>query len=229
MKKKTIITGASKGIGFHTVLAFLKKGHTVLAVARSSELLIELKRLANQYSGQLEVQSGDINDYKDRQILVSHFDEVDIVIHNAGYLVNQFFETITGKELKKIHGTNFIAPFLLTQMLMSKLSSDAHVIIISSLGGITGTQKFPGLTAYSSSKAAVACLAECLQAEYSNTNISFNALALGMVQTEMLSKAFPAFKASVTPQQMADYIYHFALDAPATMRGKVHQVSRSSF
>ncbi len=226
--KNVIITGASKGIGYQTAFKFAEQGHKVLAVARSIERLKKLKESVRKFSGELEIKAVDITKEEGRQSIYAHFKKVDILIHNAGYLVNKPFTDISAAELQKVYDVNVTVPFLLSQLLLPKLAVNAHVLIISSVGGVTGTQKFPGLSAYSSSKAAAACLAECLQAEYSDTDISFNALALGAVQTEMLSKAFPGYQALVTSSQMAEYIYGFALNAPATIRGKVQLVSRSN-
>ena len=79
------------------------------------------------------------------------------------------------------------------------------------MGGIEKTAKFPGLAAHSSSKAAVNILTELLAEEYKSTGPAFNGLALGAVQTEMLSEAFPGFQAPHNSAEMASYILKFAL------------------
>ena len=88
--------------------------------------------------------------------------------------------------------------------------------------------KFPGLAAYSSSKGALLTLTEVLAEEYKEQQISFNAIALGAVQTEMLEEAFPGYKAPVTAKEMADYIYNFALTGNKFYNGKVLQVSSTT-
>ena len=68
-----------------------------------------------------------------------------------------------------------------------------------------------------------------LQAEYGeSTNWTFNCLALGAVQTEMLEEAFPGYQAPVYPEQMAEYIKHFTLNNHKVMRGRVVEVSLST-
>ncbi|MBT8294892.1 MAG: SDR family NAD(P)-dependent oxidoreductase, partial [Gramella sp.] len=88
--------------------------------------------------------------------------------------------------------------------------------------------KFPGLAAYSSSKAALITLTELLAEEYKENGPAFNVLALGAVQTEMLEEAFPGYKAPVTAKEMADYIANFSLTGNKLYNGKVLQVSNST-
>jgi 3-oxoacyl-[acyl-carrier protein] reductase len=96
------------------------------------------------------------------------------------------------------------------------------------MGGIQGSSKFPGLAAYSSSKGALITLTEMLAEEYKESNISFNALALGAVQTEMLAEAFPGYQASTTAREMARFIADFALNGHQFFNGKVLPVAHST-
>ncbi len=223
--KNVIVTGASKGIGYATAREFAQNGNKVLAIARNKEGLGKLKREHPENILSLEADlSEGINTDDVRSILT----DVDIVIHNAGYLINKPFQKISRAELQKSYQVNVLAPFLLTQQLMPLLNKGAHIIMIGSVGGVTGTQKFAGLSAYSSSKAALSCLAEVLQAEFADEDICFNSLALGAVQTEMLESAFPGYRALVHPEAMAKYIFDFALNAPSVLRGQTIIVSRSN-
>ena len=108
------------------------------------------------------------------------------------------------------------------------MNSAGHVVTISSIGGIQGSSKFSGLSAYSSSKGAVITLSELLAEEYKESGPSFNVLALGAVQTEMLEEAFPGYKAPLTADEMASYIYDFSLKANKFYNGKILQVSSST-
>ncbi len=226
-KKNVIVTGASKGIGYATAKAFAEQGHNVLAIARNGTLLQKLKEEEGvaPYVSTLALDLAE--DYDINQMLQS-FNKVDVLINNAGILVNKPFAEISSAELQKVYEVNVFAPFRLIQKLMPYFSSEAHIINVGSVGGVNGSQKFPGLTAYSSSKAAMSCLSECLQAEFENSNLTFNSLALGSVQTEMLTQAFPGYKAPVSPSQMADYIVNFALNAPNIIRGKTIFLSRTN-
>ena len=221
--KNVWITGASRGIGFETVKAFLEGGHNVVVMTRNIEALSEL---AATYRDRLHLCKVDLLDIS-RTALPDH--PVDILINNAGALVNKPFETITQEDLQKVYGTNVFGPIQIIQKLLPQFSPQAHVVNISSVGGVTGSVKFPGLSAYSSSKGAMTILTECLQAEFGDeTDWAFNCLALGAVQTEMLEEAFPGYQAPVKPKDMAAYVLSFALNNSRVMRGRVVEVALST-
>ena len=113
-------------------------------------------------------------------------------------------------------------------MTLPFLKENSHVLNISSIGGVQGSLKFPGLAAYSSSKGALLTLTELLAEEYKDSKISFNALALGAVQTEMLEEAFPGYKAPVSAAEMAAYIFNFATTGHRFYNGKILQVSSNT-
>jgi NAD(P)-dependent dehydrogenase (short-subunit alcohol dehydrogenase family) len=96
------------------------------------------------------------------------------------------------------------------------------------MGGVQGSAKFPGLAAYSSSKAALANLSELLAEELKEKNIRVNCLALGAAQTEMLETAFPGYKAPVTAAEMAQWVGWFAINGHRFFNGKVLPVALST-
>lgn len=225
---KVIVTGAGKGIGFETATRFAEEGHEVLAISRNIEAL----KVKNDSFPNITPLSLDLtqSDFSLLDPMLKEWGEVDIIIHNAGYLVNAPFEEIKTVDLEKVYKVNVFAVFQLTQHLMPFLqaSQAAHVIAISSMGGVQGASKFPGLSAYSSSKAAVAGIIECLAEEYRESNISFNALALGAVQTKMLEEAFPGYTALLSAQEMAAYVFDFALNGSKYYNGKILPVSATT-
>ena len=153
---------------------------------------------------------------------------VDVIIHNAGAIVNRPFEEITNEDFLFLYRVNVIGVAQLNQVVLPMMNAGGHVVTISSMGGVHGTMKFPGLAAYSSSKAAAITLSELLAEEYKEQKISFNVLALGAVQTEMLEEAFPGYQAPIQPYEMAVYIKDFALTANKYFNGKVLQVSSTT-
>lgn len=221
--KNIWITGASRGIGFETVQAFLKDGHHVVVMTRNTDALSEL---AATYNDRLHLCKLDLLNLE--ETVFPDF-PVDILINNAGALVNKPFESITQQDLQKVYGTNVFGPIQIIQKLLPQFTPKAHVVNISSVGGVTGSVKFPGLSAYSSSKGAMTILTECLQAEFGDkTDWAFNCLALGAVQTEMLEEAFPGYQAPVNPKDMSAYIKGFALNNSGVMRGRVVEVALST-
>ena len=229
-KSTVCITGASKGLGYALVQTFLKESNfQIAAITRNGEEL--RKQLESEEERErvhiIEANIGVDSGRREVRDHINTMPELRILIHNAGKLIFKPFLEITEKELKDIYNVNFFAPFHLTQQLMP-LMSRAHIIHISSIGGVDGSLKFGGLSAYSTSKAALNCLTEMLSEEFKETENSFNCLALGSVATEMFAAAFPGASASATPEIMAKYIFHFALQAPEVMRGKIISLSRSN-
>ena len=224
--KNVIITGTSRGIGFELAQLFADADHNVLAISRNTKTISRLNR------PKITTLSIDISDEKDINKVVdfvaSNWKNVDIIIHNAGMLVNKPFTEITQKEYLEVYKVNVFGVAELTKNMIPFLQKGSHVVTISSMGGIQGSLKFPGLAAYSSSKGAVITLSELLAEEYKEQRISFNVLALGAVQTEMLEEAFPGYKAPTSATEMASYIFNFSLTGNQFYNGKVLQVSSTN-
>jgi len=111
---------------------------------------------------------------------------------------------------------------------MQNKQTRSHIVNISSMGGYQGSIKFPGLSIYASTKAAIANLTEGLAVEFAEKNISINCLAIGAVQTEMLKSAFPDYNGGVKPETMADYVLNFTIRAHQVFNGKILPVSNST-
>lgn len=223
--KKIIITGTSRGIGLELTKLLAAKGHSVLALSRS--INTELSALSNVQCKSVDLTLEEDLD-KVKSFIDEHWKNVDIVINNAGTLLNKPFEQITTQEFEYVYRVNVFGVASLIRIAVPYMHKGGHVVTISSMGGIQGSLKFPGLAAYSSSKGAVITLSELLAEEYKEKGISFNALALGAVQTEMLEEAFPGYQADIQPQQMAQYIADFSLTANQYINGKVIEVSTST-
>lgn len=224
--KKVIITGASRGIGFELAKRFAENNFDVLAISRNDKPINELG-IENVTA--ISVDISNKNDLKKVQgFVASKWNEVDILIHNAGFLINKPFAELTKEDFLKVYEVNLFGVAELTQLMIPYLKNGSHVVTISSMGGIQGSLKFPGLAAYSSAKGAVITLSELLAEEYKEQGIAFNVLALGAVQTEMLAEAFPDYKAPLEADEMADYIYTFSTTANKFYNGKVLQVSSTN-
>lgn len=226
MSKNIIITGTSRGIGFELVQLFAKAGHHVLALSRNSKP-IENLQLKNVVSLSFDLNKN--GDYKKIEAFISsNWDQVDVLINNAGTLLNKPFSETSMEDFEKVYRTNVFGVSEMTRTVLPFMKRHSHVVTISSMGGVQGSMKFPGLSAYSSSKAAVITLTELLAEEYKETGPSFNVLALGAVQTEMLEEAFPGYEAPTTALEMAQYIFDFSLNGNKYYNGKLLQVSNST-
>ena len=160
--------------------------------------------------------------------VAANFNTIDVLINNAGSLVNKPFLDLSSAEFEEVYKVNVFAVATLTRLILPSMDTKGHVLNITSMGGIQGSTKFPGLSAYSSSKGALIILTELLAEEFKESGPSFNALALGAVQTEMLEEAFPGYQAQVSAAQMAEYIIEFALKGNQFYNGKVLPISSST-
>ena len=225
MTKNIIITGTSRGIGYELALQFAAAGHNVLAISRK----IPQAFIENQNISCLSVdisEDGGLTTVKD--FIESTWHKVDVLIHNAGALLLKPFAQISAEEFEYIYKVNVFGVAALNRVVLPFMQQGSHVVTISSMGGVQGSMKFAGLAAYSSSKGAVITLSELLAEEYKEQGIAFNVLALGAVNTEMLQEAFPGYNAPLSPAEMADYIFNFALTGNKYFNGKVLQVSSST-
>lgn len=224
MKKTIVVTGASKGIGFELVRFLVSQGHFVYALSRDVKALVASEKL-HPISLDLTDEESII---KFAEQLNSNQISIDALINNAGSLINQSFSTTTKNDFEAIYRVNVFGLASITRLLLPLISSKGHVVNISSMGGIGGSSKFSGLSAYSSSKGAVNILTELLAEEYKETGPFFNGLALGAVQTEMLAKAFPGFRAPLSAGEIAPYIAQFALTGHQFYNGKILPISSST-
>ncbi|MGB5420465.1 SDR family NAD(P)-dependent oxidoreductase [Algibacter sp.] len=226
MSKNIIITGTSRGIGFQLVKLLAKAGHNVLALSRNE------KPMETLGYDNITSFSFDLNDpkaYKEVEGFISeNWNQVDVLINNAGLLLNKSFSKTSIQDFEAVYKTNVFGVAELTRVTLPFMKKGGHVVTISSMGGVQGSMKFPGLAAYSSSKAAVITLTELLAEEYKDSGIAFNVLALGAVQTEMLEEAFPGYQAPTSAKEMAEYIKDFSLTGNKYYNGKLLQVSSST-
>ena len=224
--KHVIITGTSRGIGFELAKLFAEKGHKVLGISRNVKPLTDIN---HPNINTLSVDVSQNNDLKKvTEFVETNWKKVDILINNAGKLINKPFTALTTEDFLEVYKVNVFGVAGLTKNMIPFLQKGSHVVTISSMGGIQGSMKFSGLAAYSSAKGAVITLSELLAEEYKEQQIAFNVLAIGAVQTEMLAEAFPDYKAPLSALEMAEYMYEFAINGNKFYNGKVLQVSSST-
>lgn len=228
-----VITGASKGVGYELCHKFINAGdHNIFAISRTGGVFDEMISSGFNNKSNFNYFKCDLTktNFKENLLpdIVEKLHSVDIIINNAGLLINKPFIELTDIDFDSMFDLNVRSVFRLIRDLLPIVNSGAHIVNISSMGGFQGSSKFPGLSIYSASKGALAILTECLAEELKSRNISANALALGAVQTEMLSTAFPNYKAPLTAKEMADFIYDFALNGNKYFNGKILPLSVST-
>ncbi len=225
MSKVAVVTGASRGIGRKICTKLAKMGHHAIGVARSEKPLMDLANGDSNISG----IPADLTDQQDVDKLIKQlekdYNNVDILLNNAGALINKTFAELTLEDWRSQFESNLISAVHITKKMLPLFSDNAHIVNISSMGGFQGSAKFPGLAAYSVSKGALGILTECLSVELSDKNIKANALCLGAVQTEMFEEAFPGMEAPVSAKEMGNYIANFALQGSTFFNGRILPVA----
>ena len=235
-----VITGASKGVGYFTALNLAKnKEHKIFALSRDAA---GLKRLSESSdSGNIIAISCDLTDEKSINESVQKISEnvssIEVLINNAGLLIKKPFLELTSADWQAVYNVNVFGvvnitramlPLLLEGSISRKTNVRSHIVNISSMGGVQGSLKFSGLSAYSSSKSALIGISECLSEEFKTVGVCVNSIALGSVETEMFQKAFPGMKASAEVEEISVWLASFAMNGFNFFNGKVIPVSNST-
>ena len=218
--KNVIITGTSSGLGFELVKKFNIENYNIISLSRSPCSI--KSNLVEHFSFDI-TNSKSISELK--KLIRLKYKTIDILINNAGMLINKPFVELSKEEFVSVYDVNFFGVIELIREILPFLKSKSQIINISSIGGINGTNKFKGLSAYSSSKGALNILTEVLAEEFKEKGPIINSLCLGSVQTKMLEQAFPGYKAQVQPKEMANFIYDFSQTGGKVFNGKVIPVS----
>ncbi len=229
-----VVTGASYGIGYALVKRLAYAGdHKIVALARQRDKLLQLQQeckginaAACVFPVKFDLSTDDFEN--GLQEILKCFSGIDILVNNAGLLINKPFAELTDDDFALTFNVNVKSVFRITKLLLPYFRKPAHIVNISSMGGVQGSSKFPGLSLYSAAKGAVAVLTEAMAEEFKEIGIRVNCLAFGAVQTEMLAAAFPGYKAPLQPDEMARFVTDFALTGHQFFNGKILPVSLST-
>ncbi|MBI3577599.1 SDR family oxidoreductase [Candidatus Gottesmanbacteria bacterium] len=230
-----IITGAGGGLGEATVLALARMGkHRIVGVGRSKKHLDAVQRKRDQEHTASEFipivfdLTSDESDFskKLRPQIEGVCDSIDCLINNAGRFETITFVQSTQKDWQAMIDVNLLGPMKLIRSLFSLMTRApcAHIVNIGSMAGFQGSQKFAGLSAYSSSKASLACMTECLAQELP-TNIRVNCLCFGSIATKMFRRAFPTDTAAISADEAGSFVANFALSGWKMFHGKIIPVT----
>ena len=222
MSKNVLVIGASRGIGKELVSQFAAKGLETFGFARSLENVSN----NNVHYIHLNLLSPTIK--TDFEKATEHIGSIDYLIHNAGFIAVKPFLELSREDIQNCYQVNVMSVMEITQICLPRMKRGGHIVMISSIGGFQGSSKFPGLAAYSTSKAALVSLTELLAEEFKNSGVSINCLCLGAVQTEMMEEAFPGYIAPHQPAEIAEFIVDFTLNNGKYFHGKIIPVSVSN-
>lgn len=228
MNRTIVVVGASRGIGKELTLAFAKdKSTTVVAFSRNVRQMEAQFKLPNIVTGFVDLASPNV--HHDLSVVLDDYPAIDVVVFTSGKIVNKPFLSLSREEIANCYDVNAVGIMHATQYFVPKmLENGGHIVNISTMGAYQGSVKFPGLAAYSSSKAGIVTFTELFAEEFKDSKIKMNCLCLGAVQTEMLEEAFPGYIAPLSAEEMATYIHDFALNGHHFFNGKILPVSTST-
>lgn len=221
----SIITGASRGIGRATAQRFAQEGAPVVLFSRGPAALAEIANEIGEAGGHVLPVVGDVSREEDVQRLfqqvIQVYGRIDILVNCAGIVAVRPFVEMDAATWDAVMGANLRGTFLccLAAFRIMAAQHSGVIINISSLSGVRGVEKFPGLSAYNVSKAGVASLTEILAVEGKPYNIRVCAVSPGAVDTEMLRQAAPHLKAGMTSEDMAEILLFLAADSGRKLNG----------
>jgi NAD(P)-dependent dehydrogenase (short-subunit alcohol dehydrogenase family) len=223
--KIAIITGAGRGIGRATARLFAREGARVALFSRTASQLTEVAAEISGEGGEALAVVGDVSREEDVtalfQQVMQAYGRVDILVNCAGIVAVRPFVEMDVATWDGVIGVNLRGTFLCCLKAFQIMAAQRQGVIVnlSSLSGVKGVEKFPGLSAYNVSKSGVAGLTEILAVEGKPHNIRVCAVSPGAVDTEMLREAAPHLRAAMTPDDMAEILLFLAADSGRMLSG----------
>ncbi len=220
-----IITGAGRGVGRATALRFAREGARVVLFSRTPAAVDEVASELTREGYAVLPITGDVSHEGDVQALfqqvIHAYGRVDILVNCAGIVAVRPFVEMDTATWDQVIGVNLRGTFLCCLEAFRVMAAQRVGVIVnlSSLSGVRGVEKFPGLSAYNVSKAGVASLTEILAVEGKPYNIRVCAVSPGAVDTEMLRLAAPHLKAGMTADDLAELLLFLADDSGRMLSG----------
>ena len=224
-EKVAIVTGAGRGVGRATAQLFAREGTRVVLFSRTALQLEEARQEIVSQGGQATALAGDVANEEDIQTLFQHvqgmYGRLDILVNCAGIVAKRPFVDMDTTTWDQVMAVNLRGTFLCCREAFRIMAVQKQGVIInlSSLSGVKGVEKFPGMSAYNVSKAGVAGLTEILAVEGKPYNIRVSAVSPGAVDTEMLRQAAPHLKAGMTAEDLAEILLFMVDDTGRMLSG----------
>lgn len=188
--KVALVTGSSRGIGKATIIEFAKRGYDVVINYKNSEREANALRehIINNYNVKAILVKADVTDEDEVKnmviTIISEFGRIDVLVNNAGVVIDKEFEDRTVEDWETTLKTNLIAPFIVSKYVGEEMlkQKSGKIINVSSTNGINSF--FPTSIDYDASKAGLINLTHNLAIQYAPC-INVNCVAPGWVNTDM--------------------------------------------
>lgn len=221
-----IITGAGRGVGRATALRFAREGAQLALFSQTPAHLDETVALIKQQGGAQPLTFiGDVASESDVtqffQQVHNRYGRIDILVNCAGLVIVRPFQEMDSKTWDRVLNVNLRGTYLCCHAAFRLMVDQQQGVIIniSSLSGVKGVEKFPGMSAYNVAKAGISSLTEILAVEGRPHNIRVSVVSPGAIDTDMLRVAAPHLKAGMTPEEMADILLFLADDSGKMFTG----------
>ncbi len=169
MKPLAVVTGASGGLGRAIAAELEKRGYEVVGLSRSTGV--------------------DVSDEKQVLAAFAGLERLDALVNNAAVLINRPLVETTAQEWDQQLGSGLRAAFLCSREAFRRMRDGGSIVNISSLSGVAGAEKFPGMAAYVAAKSGLAGLTEAMAVEGRPLGIRVNAVSPGAIDTPMLKES----------------------------------------
>ena len=231
MKKIAFITGASRGIGRAIAITLAKSGYDLYILCRNSaEQLYELKSfLEETYSISCTCFVGDVSDFQFVESCFQSIKRLDVLVNNAGLSYVGLLSEMDPDSWHQIINTNLSASFYTSKFAIPLMLSQksGNIINISSVWGNVGASME---VAYSASKGGLNSFTKALAKELAPSNIQVNAVACGIIDTEMnscfsiedmaaIKEEIPADRIGL-PEEIAQVTLHL-INSPSYLTGQI--------
>ena len=206
---RVLVTGASRGIGRAVVAHLVECGARIAAVGRDEEALMQVARISSR---QVTAVVGDLAREHERELLVGHAAEalggLDGVVHCAGLVKYEPVGTMTPQALEMMWRVNQLAPTLLSQEAARIMVQQGHGGSIVTVSSTLAERPAPSTVGYAGTKAALEATTRGLAKELAARSIRVNAVAPGVVDTDMVRANSPEQQAEMTAIQIMPRMAH---------------------
>ncbi|MGO9310910.1 MAG: SDR family NAD(P)-dependent oxidoreductase [Spirochaetia bacterium] len=199
--KVVVVTGASTGIGAEIARELARRGGHAVLVARREDLLAEIGSQISREGGLSTTIPCDLTDETSLRALVAaireRFSQVHLLVNNAGRELMMPLQVTKPQTAREILELNVVALAELTRQCLPLLKAGSAIVNMTSVAGFRGDA---GLSLYAASKGAVIALTRSLAKELASRRVRVNAVAPGIVKTEMMERMF----SKLTAKQVAE-------------------------